>query len=127
MCGTVVINPVVGRSRSEGATYAIVGGWIEAGEGEEPRVVMAFPRLDSPGVKNPCNWNAMEMPASHGDQCAGLGYRADEAWAQMGGRCMDHWLGTVASCSTTGCAAWTKCAAHTPTSAVIPDRQQAPR
>ncbi len=155
-------------SMSEGATYAIIGGWIETGEGEEPRVVMAFPRLDSPGVKNLRNWDAMGMRATashdirveglhvpraealiaplstmregqeritvamaqrrswgalgilgiwlglaqsafertleyvglrHGylsgtSALPGVGYRADEAWAQMGVGAMDHWLGT---------------------------------
>jgi alkylation response protein AidB-like acyl-CoA dehydrogenase len=156
-------------SMSEGASYAIIGGWIEGPEGAEPRVALAFPRLDGPGLKNLRNWNAMGLrgTASHDLRAEGLrvprtealiaplsmmregqermtveaaqrrswgalgilgiwlglaqsafdlvldyvgrrhgylsgtstvgvqvGYRADEAWAQIGIGELDHWLGT---------------------------------
>jgi alkylation response protein AidB-like acyl-CoA dehydrogenase len=165
----LVFDGIAGfASMSEGATYAIIGGLIEAKEGDEPRVVMSFPRLDSPGVKNLRNWDAMGMraTASHDIRVEGLrvprvealiaplsamregqqritvpmaqrrsfgalgilgiwlglaqaafertleyvarrhgylsgsgtlpgvGYRSDEAWAQMGLGALDHWLGT---------------------------------
>jgi alkylation response protein AidB-like acyl-CoA dehydrogenase len=156
-------------SMSEGATYVMLGGWIEASDSSEPRVVMALPRIDSPGIRNLRNWDAMGMraTASHDIECHGLeiprseafvaplsllregqrslgvdamkvrswgalgilgiwvglaqaafeftldyvgkrhgylagnsqaggevGYRADEAWAQIAIGRMDHWLGT---------------------------------
>jgi hypothetical protein len=52
----LVFDGIAGfASMSEGANYAIIGGWIEATEGGEPRVAMAFPRMDSPGLKNLLN------------------------------------------------------------------------
>ena len=157
-------------SMSEGATYVMLGGWIEGDESQEPRVMMGIPRLDAKGIKNLRNWDAMGMraTASHDICCEGLeipkseafvaplslmragqqslgvdamklrswgalgilgiwvglaqaafdftldyvgkrhgylagrtqagvgeiGYRADEAWAQIGIGRMDHWLGT---------------------------------
>lgn len=156
-------------SMSEGATYVMLGGWIEGGESQEPRALVAMPRMDSPGIRNLRNWDAMGMraTASHDIECEGLeipraeafvaplsllregqrslgveaqkvrswgalgilgiwvglaqaafeftleyvgkrhgylagrsqaggdvGYRSDEAWAQVAIGRMDHWLGT---------------------------------
>ena len=165
----LIVNGKAGfASMSEGATYALVGGWLDRA-GNEPHVVIAIPRLDSPGIRNLRNWNAMGMrsTASHdiaidglvvprseafvlplalaregqrqmtiemvkrrswgalgilgiwvglaqaaydatlayvrerhgylAGQTAGtaeVGYRADEAWAQVGIGRMDHWLET---------------------------------
>jgi alkylation response protein AidB-like acyl-CoA dehydrogenase len=68
-------------SMSEGATYALVGGWLERA-GEEPQVVIAVPRLDSPGIRNLRNWNAMGMrgTASHDIAIEGLVVPRSEAF-----------------------------------------------
>jgi alkylation response protein AidB-like acyl-CoA dehydrogenase len=67
-------------SASEGASYAIIGGLIE--RYGEPWVVLALPRLDSPGIKNLRNWDAMGMraTASHDIECDGLVIPTSEAW-----------------------------------------------
>lgn len=71
---SLIVNGKAGfASMSEGATYALVGGWIERAGGE-PDVVIAVPRLDSPGIRNLRNWNAMGMrgTASHDIAIEGL-------------------------------------------------------
>jgi alkylation response protein AidB-like acyl-CoA dehydrogenase len=69
-------------SMSEGATYVMLGGWIEGTESAEPRVVMAIPRIDSPGIRNLRNWDAMGMraTASHDIECRGLEIPRAEAF-----------------------------------------------
>ena len=70
----LIVNGKAGfASMSEGAAYALVGGWIERA-GAEPHVVIAAPRLDSPGIRNLRNWNAMGMrgTASHDIAIEGL-------------------------------------------------------
>jgi alkylation response protein AidB-like acyl-CoA dehydrogenase len=69
-------------SMSEGATYVMLGGWIDGGESQEPRVMIAMPRIDSAGIRNLRNWDAMGMraTASHDIECAGLAIPRDEAF-----------------------------------------------
>jgi alkylation response protein AidB-like acyl-CoA dehydrogenase len=69
-------------SMSEGATYVMLGGWIEGAGSAEPRVVMAIPRIDSPGIRNLRNWDAMGMrgTASHDIECSGLEIPRGEAF-----------------------------------------------
>jgi alkylation response protein AidB-like acyl-CoA dehydrogenase len=82
-------------SMSEGASYALVGGWLERA-GSEPHLVVAVPRLDSPGIRNLRNWNAMGMrgTASHDIAIEGLVVPREEAFvlplslARMGQRQM---------------------------------------
>ena len=69
-------------SMSEGATYVMLGGWIEADGAQEPRALIAMPRIDSPGIVNLRNWDAMGMraTASHDIECRGLEIPRDEAF-----------------------------------------------
>ncbi|MFI5316946.1 MAG: acyl-CoA dehydrogenase family protein [Myxococcota bacterium] len=69
-------------SMSEGATYVMLGGWIEGSESQEPRALIAMPRSDSPGMRNLRNWDAMGMraTASHDIECVGLEIPRDEAF-----------------------------------------------
>ena len=69
-------------SMSEGATYVMLGGWIEGSDSQEPRVMMAIPRIDAPGIRNLCNWDAMGMraTASHDIECEGLEIPRSEAF-----------------------------------------------
>jgi alkylation response protein AidB-like acyl-CoA dehydrogenase len=69
-------------SMSEGATYVMLGGWIEGDGEQEPRALIAMPRIDSPGITNLRNWNAMGMraTASHDIECKGLEIARDEAF-----------------------------------------------
>jgi alkylation response protein AidB-like acyl-CoA dehydrogenase len=69
-------------SMSEGATYVMLGGWIEGGDSVEPRVVMALPRIDAKGIRNLRNWDAMGMraTASHDIECDGLEIPREEAF-----------------------------------------------
>jgi len=78
----LIVNGKAGfASMSEGATYALVGGWLERA-GDEPQVVIAIPRLDSPGIRNLRNWNAMGMrsTASHDIAIDGLIVPRSEAF-----------------------------------------------
>jgi alkylation response protein AidB-like acyl-CoA dehydrogenase len=78
----LIVNGKAGfASMSEGASYALVGGWIERAGGE-PDVVIAVPRLDSPGIRNLRNWNAMGMrgTASHDIAIEGLAIPRAEAF-----------------------------------------------
>ncbi len=64
----VIINGRAGfASMSDGATYVIVGGTIDRGEGNEPDVCLTLPRKDTPGLKVMGNWDAMGLrgTASH--------------------------------------------------------------
>jgi alkylation response protein AidB-like acyl-CoA dehydrogenase len=67
-------------SASEGASYAIIGGMIE--RHGEPWAALALPRLDSPGIRNLRNWDAMGMraTASHDIECDGLVVPISQAW-----------------------------------------------
>ena len=69
-------------SMSEGATYVMLGGWIEGSDSQEPRALIAMPRIDSAGIRNLRNWDAMGMraTASHDIECAGLEIPRDEAF-----------------------------------------------
>jgi alkylation response protein AidB-like acyl-CoA dehydrogenase len=69
-------------SMSEGATYVMLGGWIDGDGAQEPRALIAMPRIDSPGIVNLCNWDAMGMraTASHDIECKGLEIPRDEAF-----------------------------------------------
>ena len=69
-------------SMSEGATYVMLGGWIDASEGQEPRALIAMPRIDSPGIRNLRNWDAMGMraTASHDIECSALEIPRDQAF-----------------------------------------------
>jgi alkylation response protein AidB-like acyl-CoA dehydrogenase len=72
-------------SNSDGATYAIMGGLLGDPEEEDLaklRIAMAFPRLDSPGLHNLHNWNAMGMraTASHDIRAEGLVIPKSEAF-----------------------------------------------
>ena len=61
---TFVVNGRVGfASMSEGATYVFATGTIPH-EGGEPDFVIAFPRLDAPGLRNLKNWDAMGFRAT---------------------------------------------------------------
>ena len=64
----LVYNGRVGfASMSEGAKYVFAAGTIARGEGAEPDLVIAFPELDTPGIRNLKNWDAMgfRSTASH--------------------------------------------------------------
>jgi alkylation response protein AidB-like acyl-CoA dehydrogenase len=61
----VVCNGRAGfASMSEGATYALMGGHIDRGEGNEPDVVLSIPELATPGITNLMNWDAMGLRAT---------------------------------------------------------------
>lgn len=65
---SIVANGRVGfASMSEGATYVFAVGTIDRGEGSEPDMVLSFPCIDSPGLTNLKNWDAMgyRSTASH--------------------------------------------------------------
>lgn len=68
-------------SMSEGATYVMVGGMVDRGEGNEPDVALALPRTSDPGLRILNNWDAMGMrgTASHDIACEGLVVPKSEA------------------------------------------------
>jgi alkylation response protein AidB-like acyl-CoA dehydrogenase len=167
----LVVNGRSGfASGSDAATFVFLPGTVDRGEGNEPDVALAIPRIGTPGLTVLNNWDAMGLrgTASHDIVCEEMripkdqgvivpaammralqqatgggimqnrargalgilaiwlglaqhamdftvdyvtkrhgylagessalgtppGYRADEAWAQMGIGNMDHWLGT---------------------------------
>ncbi|MCC7088102.1 MAG: acyl-CoA/acyl-ACP dehydrogenase [Dehalococcoidia bacterium] len=51
-------------SMSEGAKYALMGGQIDRGEGNEPDVVLSIPELSTPGITNLMNWDSMGLRAT---------------------------------------------------------------
>jgi len=64
----LVLNGKTGfASMSEGATYAILGGSVDRGEGKEPDAAITIPRLDTPGLEIMHNWDALGLrsTASH--------------------------------------------------------------
>ncbi len=64
----LVINGRAGfASMSEGAKYALIGGSVDRGEGNEPDVALTVPELSTPGINNLHNWDAMGLrgTASH--------------------------------------------------------------
>lgn len=64
----LVVNGRAGfASMSEGAKYALIGGSVDRGEGNEPDVALTVPELSTPGINNLHNWNAMGLrgTASH--------------------------------------------------------------
>jgi len=52
---------------SEGAKYALIGGSVDRGEGNEADVALTVPELSTPGITNLHNWDAMGLrgTASH--------------------------------------------------------------
>jgi alkylation response protein AidB-like acyl-CoA dehydrogenase len=67
-------------SMSDGATYAFLGASIPR-DGDEPDVVLALPRLDTPGLKVLGNWDAMGLraTASHDIVCEDMVIPKSEA------------------------------------------------
>ncbi len=64
----LVFNGKAGfASMSEGATYTLLGGTVDRGEGNEPDLAVTIPKLDTPGLKLMYNWDAMGLrgTASH--------------------------------------------------------------
>ncbi|MEX2080539.1 MAG: acyl-CoA dehydrogenase family protein [Dehalococcoidia bacterium] len=64
----IIVNGKAGfASMSDGATYVMVGGTIDRGEGNEPDVCLTLPRKDLPGLRVMGNWDAMGLrgTASH--------------------------------------------------------------
>jgi alkylation response protein AidB-like acyl-CoA dehydrogenase len=68
-------------SMSDGATYAFLAGTVDRGEGVDPDLFFAVPRLDLPGISNMHNWDAMGFrgTASNDIVCEGLRIPADSA------------------------------------------------
>lgn len=63
--GFVVFNGRAGfASMSEGATYAIFGGTVDRGEGNEPDIAVALPNLGTPGIEIMHNWDGMGLRAT---------------------------------------------------------------
>ncbi|MCC6266144.1 MAG: acyl-CoA/acyl-ACP dehydrogenase [Dehalococcoidia bacterium] len=65
---SLVINGRAGfASMSEGAKYALIGGSVDRGEGNEADVALTVPELSTPGITNLHNWDAMGLrgTASH--------------------------------------------------------------
>lgn len=72
---TLVVTGKQGfASMSEGATYVFLAGQVERGSGTEPDFFFAAPRIDTPGIRNLRNWDAMGMrgTASHDIACEDL-------------------------------------------------------
>jgi alkylation response protein AidB-like acyl-CoA dehydrogenase len=66
--GVIIGSGMVGfASASEAAKYIFAAGTLDKGEGQEPDMVLAFPDMDSPGITNLKNWDAMgyRSTASH--------------------------------------------------------------
>ena len=64
----LVINGRAGfASMSEGAKYALIGGTVDRGEGNEADIALTVPELSTPGINNLHNWDAMGLrgTASH--------------------------------------------------------------
>lgn len=64
----LVLNGKTGfASMSEGATYAILGGSVDRGEGNDPDVAITLPNLATPGIRIMHNWDGMGLrgTASH--------------------------------------------------------------
>ncbi|MEO8541100.1 MAG: acyl-CoA dehydrogenase family protein [bacterium] len=64
----LVINGKSGfASMSEGAKYALIGGSVDRGEGNEADIALTVPELSTPGITNMHNWDAMGLrgTASH--------------------------------------------------------------
>jgi alkylation response protein AidB-like acyl-CoA dehydrogenase len=64
----LVLNGKTGfASMSEGATYAILGGSVDRGEGNEPDAAITLPNLTTPGIQVMHNWDGMGLrgTASH--------------------------------------------------------------
>jgi alkylation response protein AidB-like acyl-CoA dehydrogenase len=65
---TLVVNGKAGfASMSEGATYTILPGLIDRGEGVSPDLAMMIPELSTPGIRVLYNWDGMGLrgTASH--------------------------------------------------------------
>lgn len=62
-------------SGADGATYTMVGGPVDRGEGQEPDFALTIPRLDSPGITVRNNWDAMGMRATASHDIAVDGLR----------------------------------------------------
>ena len=64
----LIINGKAGfASMSEGATYAFISGVVDRGPDNPVDLFFATPRMDTPGIKNLRNWDAMGLrgTASH--------------------------------------------------------------
>jgi alkylation response protein AidB-like acyl-CoA dehydrogenase len=64
----VVLNGKAGfASMSDGAKYALIGGLIDRGEGNEPDMALTVPELSTPGIRVLGNWDGMGLrgTASH--------------------------------------------------------------
>ncbi len=58
----LVINGRAGfASMSEGAKYALIGGSVDRGEGNEADVALTVPELSTPGITNLMNWDSMGL------------------------------------------------------------------
>ena len=79
---TLVLTGTAGfASGADGATYAVIGGRIDRGEGNEPDIALTIPRLDAAGIENLGNWDGMGLrgTASHDIRCEGLVVPKSEA------------------------------------------------
>lgn len=68
----VVVNGRAGfASMSEGATYVFLAGAVDRDGGGDPDLFFGTPRMDTPGIKNLHNWDAMGFrgTASHDIAC----------------------------------------------------------
>jgi len=64
----LVVNGRAGfASMSEGAKYALIGGSVDRGEGNEADIALTIPELTTPGIMIMGNWDAMGLrgTASH--------------------------------------------------------------
>ncbi len=78
----LVVNGKAGfASMSDGATYVMVGGIVERGEGAEPDVALTLPHVDTPGLRILHNWDAMGLrgTASHDIACEDMHVPSTEA------------------------------------------------
>lgn len=78
----VVFNGRSGfASMSEGASYTILGGTIDRGEGNDPDIVLAIPSLSTPGFWIMMNWDAMGLRATASHDLVAEGARVPKSEA----------------------------------------------
>lgn len=68
-------------SGSDGATYTMIGGPIDRGEGQDPDFALTIPRLGTPGLTVRNNWDAMGMRATASHDIVAEGLRIPKAEA----------------------------------------------